>query len=123
MASPETARLLPSIRQHFNLSQPALVYCLGLSRTMVSQGEGGLRSLPQAALTLALQATVAPPRKKPPTWRCCSGTSAPASSGPTGSRLNWRPCLSGRPRPGAGWCSGAGVAGSVCSEGPGRVGS
>ena len=72
MASPEPARLLPSLRKHFNLSQPALGYCLGLSRTMVSQVERGLRplplpaALPQAALTLARQRTPADPAPEAP---------------------------------------------------------
>ena len=60
-------RLLPRLRAHFNLSQLELGYCLGLSRTMVSQVERGLRplplpaSLPQAALTLAYHNTAAEP--------------------------------------------------------------
>ena len=67
MPSPETTRLLPRLRAHFNLSQPELGHCLGLSRTMVSQVERGLRplplpaSLPQAALTLAYHHTPAEP--------------------------------------------------------------
>ena len=72
MASPETARLLPRLRQHFNLAQSALGECLGLSRTMVSQVERGLRplplpaALPQAALTLALHNTPAEPVSEAP---------------------------------------------------------
>ncbi|GAA4023271.1 hypothetical protein GCM10022409_03870 [Hymenobacter glaciei] len=67
MASSETTRFLPSLRTHFNLSQPELGTCLGLSRTMVSQIERGLRPLPlpavlpQAALTLARHNTPAEP--------------------------------------------------------------
>ena len=67
MPSPETSSLLPRLRAHFNLSQPELGHCLGLSRTMVSQVERGLRplplpaSLPQAALTLAYHNTPAAP--------------------------------------------------------------
>jgi transcriptional regulator with XRE-family HTH domain len=67
MTFPATTRLLPSLRQHFNLSQPALGKCLGLSRTMVSQVERGIRglplpaALPQAALTLAWQNVPAEP--------------------------------------------------------------
>jgi transcriptional regulator with XRE-family HTH domain len=56
-------RLLPRLRAWFGLSQTGLGYCLGLSRTMVSQVERGVRglplgaSLPQAALTLAYHNT------------------------------------------------------------------
>jgi transcriptional regulator with XRE-family HTH domain len=67
MPSPEATLLLPRLRAHFNLSQEALGKCLGLSRTMVSQVERGIRplplpaALPQAALTLALHRTPAEP--------------------------------------------------------------
>ncbi|MCB2377230.1 hypothetical protein LGH70_06530 [Hymenobacter sp. BT635] len=64
MASPVvTSGLLPRLRAWFNLSQPMLGQCLGLSREMISQVERGLRglplsaTLPQAALTLAYQTT------------------------------------------------------------------
>ncbi|WP_046242425.1 hypothetical protein [Hymenobacter terrenus] len=59
--------LLPRLRTFFCLSQTALGYCLGLSKTMVSQVERGIRplplpaSLPQAALTLAYHNTPTEP--------------------------------------------------------------
>jgi len=62
-----SARLLPQIRAWFNMSQLELGRCFGLSRTMVSQVERGVRglplgaALPQAALTLAHQTTPADP--------------------------------------------------------------
>jgi len=62
---------LARLRATFALSQTALGYCLGLSRTMVSQVERGVRGLPmkavlpQAALTLAQQTTPAEPAAEP----------------------------------------------------------
>ena len=68
------AALLPRLRAFFGLNQTDLGHCLGLSKTMVSQVERGLRplplpaALPQAALTLALQATPPdPPAEAPDT--------------------------------------------------------
>ena len=72
MQPPETTLLLPRLRAHFNLSQPELGDCLGLSRTMVSQVERGIRplplpaALPQAALTLAYHNTPAEPAPEAP---------------------------------------------------------
>jgi transcriptional regulator with XRE-family HTH domain len=68
---PASTRLLPRLRAWFSLSQTDLGQCLGLSRTMVSQVELGLRNLPlhaamaQAAFTLAYQQTVAGPEPAP----------------------------------------------------------
>lgn len=67
MSSPEATLLLPRLRAHFNLSQEELGHYLGLSRTMTSQVERGIRPLPlpaafpQAALTLAYHNTPAEP--------------------------------------------------------------
>ena len=64
---PTTSRLLPRLRAFFSLSLTDLGYCLGLSKTMVSQVERGVRplplpaSLPQAALTLAYHNTPTEP--------------------------------------------------------------
>ena len=61
------AALLPRLRAFFGLSLTDLGHCLGLSKTMVSQVERGLRglplpaALPQAALTLAQQNTPTEP--------------------------------------------------------------
>ena len=66
------AALLPRLRAFFGLSLADLGHCLGLSKTMVSQVERGLRllplpaALPQAALTLALQATPPDPNPEAP---------------------------------------------------------
>lgn len=63
----ESVTLLPQLRAWFGLSQAGLGRCLGLGKAMVSQVERGVRrlplraSLPQAALTLAQQATPAQP--------------------------------------------------------------
>lgn len=63
----EPITLLPQLRAWFGLSQAGLGTCLGLGKAMVSQVERGVRrlplraSLPQAALTLARQATPAEP--------------------------------------------------------------
>ena len=68
---PTPTRLLPRLRAFFGLSLTDLGQCLGLSKTMVSQVERGLRplplpaSLPQAALTLAYHNT--PPEPAPET--------------------------------------------------------
>ncbi|RPD47927.1 XRE family transcriptional regulator [Hymenobacter sediminis] len=65
----EPITLLPQLRAWFGLSQAGLGKCLGLGKAMVSQVERGVRrlplraSLPQAALTLAQQAT--PPEPAP----------------------------------------------------------
>lgn len=67
MPSAADPRLLPRIRHWFGLSQTQLGYYFGLSKTMVSQVERGVRglplaaALPQAAFTLALQNTPAEP--------------------------------------------------------------
>jgi|GEM_PF-1924755 len=61
VTNPEPQGLLPRLRAWFGLSQPGLGRCLGLSPTMISQVERGVRglplsaALPQAALTLARQ--------------------------------------------------------------------
>lgn len=65
--APNDSRLLPRLRAFFSLSLADMGHCLGLSRTMVSQVERGIRPLPlpaappQAALTLAQQRTPAEP--------------------------------------------------------------
>ncbi|MBX0289127.1 helix-turn-helix domain-containing protein [Hymenobacter sp. HSC-4F20] len=68
----ESISMLPRLRAWFGLSQAGLGRCLGLSKAMVSQVERGVRglplaaSLPQAALTLAQQATPAAPAPELP---------------------------------------------------------
>ncbi|WP_139921000.1 hypothetical protein [Hymenobacter sp. DG01] len=68
----EPITLLPTLRAWFGLSQAGLGRCLGLGKAMVSQVERGVRrlplraSLPQAALTLAQQATPAAPTAEAP---------------------------------------------------------
>lgn len=70
-ARPRT-RLLPRLRAFFGLTVTELGQCLGLSREMTSQVERGLRplplpaALPQAALTLAQQATPPDPTPEAP---------------------------------------------------------
>lgn len=68
----EATSMLPRLRAWFGLSQAGLGRCLGLSKAMVSQVERRVRglplaaSLPQAALTLAQQATAAAPAPEAP---------------------------------------------------------
>ncbi|MBB4601501.1 hypothetical protein HNQ93_004330 [Hymenobacter luteus] len=68
----EPLTLLPALRAWFGLSQAGLGRCLCLGKAMVSQVERGVRrlplraSLPQAALTLAQQATPSEPAAEAP---------------------------------------------------------